>query len=71
MRLYSVTGLLVLLCLLQSTCFAQPADIMKLRSSVQEKQAKKDFQHDTAYINALTSLTYAFYASCRCLKTKS
>jgi signal transduction histidine kinase len=40
---------------------AQPSDIVRLRKSIEERQAKPNFAADTAYIDTLDSLAFGYY----------
>ena len=61
MGLRLITVLVALVFFIQPAGHAQPANLLRLRTIVQEKQAKKGFANDTAYIDALNNLAYAYY----------
>jgi two-component system sensor histidine kinase/response regulator len=53
--------IIVSMLVLQWRAHAQPADIPRLKHTMLQLQERKDFLRDTAYIDILDSLAYAFY----------
>jgi len=60
-RFGKVAGLLIFTLIVCRESSAQPSNILRLQRMMQERQAKKDFQRDTSYIDAMDSLAFAYY----------
>jgi len=46
---------------MQMDCYAQPSDLHRLQAILLEKQAKKNYLKDTAYINALNEMAHTCF----------
>ena len=56
-----VAACLLIMALIYRDGYAQPANLVRLRSIVQDKQVKKDCLNDSSYIDALNNLAFAYY----------
>jgi len=52
---------LIMMALMHGNCYAQSAELLRLRAIEQGKHAKKDFFKDTSYIDALNEIAGSYY----------